>query len=73
MGQSFCRLTSSGVDIRKEVQKLPNEDADLDEDQADMLKVGTCLLASAAVKTAKANSWKRRIRRARKSKSAWMN
>ena len=33
------------MDLKEEVQKLLNEDPNLDEDQADMLKAAACLLA----------------------------
>ena len=36
------------MDLKEEVQKLLNEDPNLDEDQADMLKAAACLLAAAA-------------------------
>jgi len=54
------------------VQKLLDEDPNLDEDQADMLKAAACLLAVAAVKKAKAKARERRVRRERKRKSVWV-
>ena len=48
-----------GVGAVNEVQKLLDEDPNLDEDQADTLKATTCLLAVAVVKKAEAKARKR--------------
>ena len=37
------------MDLREEVQKLLDEDLDLDEDQTDMLKAAACLLVAAVI------------------------
>jgi hypothetical protein len=60
------------MDLGEEVQKLLDEDPNLDEDQADVLKAAACLLAAAAVRKAKAKARERRARRQRKKKSVWV-
>ncbi|XP_041369799.1 orexin receptor type 2-like [Gigantopelta aegis] len=65
-------LTSSEMDLREEVQKLLDEDPNLDEDQAHTLKAAACLLAATSVKKAKAKSRERRVRRERKRRSVWV-
>lgn len=56
---------SSKMDLR-EVQKVLDEDPNLDEDQADMLEAAACLLAAAAaVKKTKAKAMERKVRRER--------
>ena len=60
------------MELREEVQKLLDEDPNLDEDQADMLKAATCLLAAASIKKAKAKARESRMRRERKRKSMWV-
>lgn len=62
------------MDLKEEVQKLLNEDPNLDEDQADMPEAAACLLAAAAVvKNTKAKARERRVRRKRKRKGVWMS
>ena len=56
------------MDRSEEVQNLLDEDLNLDEDQADMLKAAACLLAAAAVKKAKSKARERRARRERRKK-----
>ena len=53
------------MDLRKEVQKLLDEELNVDEDQTDMLKAAACLLA--VVETTMAKARERRIRGERKS------
>ena len=60
------------MDLREEVQKLLDDDSNLDDDQADMLKAVACLLAAAAVRKAKSKASERRVRRERKRKSVWV-
>ena len=45
--QSFCHQTSREMDLREEVQKLLDEDPNMDEGQTDMMKAAACLIVAA--------------------------